>query len=135
MKRKTLLFAIPLLTLTLTLTLTLAMTLAMTPALAPAADAPVTPAAPAIAAPAAMDGATLFVKKTCIACHGKDAKTPILPIYPKLAGQSADYAYNQMNDIKSGARNNGQTAAMKGVMHLVSEEEMRTIANWLATLQ
>jgi len=84
---------------------------------------------------AADDGPTLYVKKTCVACHGKDAKSPILPTYPKLAGQSADYTYNQMNDIKSGARNNGQTAAMKGVMHLVSEEEMRTIANWLATQQ
>ena len=81
------------------------------------------------------DGATLFAKKTCIACHGKDAKAPILPTYPKLAGQNADYAFNQMKDIASGARNNGQTAAMKGVMHLVSDQEMRTIADWLATLQ
>jgi cytochrome c len=82
----------------------------------------------------ALDGAELYVKKTCIACHGKDANTPILPIYPKLAGQNADYAYNQMMDIKSGARSNGQTAAMKGVMHLVTEEEMRALADWLATL-
>ena len=82
-----------------------------------------------------LDGAKLFVTKTCVACHGKDAKSPIRPIYPKLAGQSADYAFNQMKDIASGARNNGQTAAMKGVMHLVNEEEMRAIANWLATLQ
>lgn len=83
----------------------------------------------------ALDGAELYVKKTCVACHGKDAKTPILPIYPKLAGQNPDYAYNQMLDIKSGARANGQTAAMKGVMHLVSDEELRTIADWLATLK
>ncbi|UHD18301.1 c-type cytochrome [Thiocapsa bogorovii] len=82
----------------------------------------------------AMDGAELYVTKTCVACHGKDAKTPLLPIYPKLAGQSPDYAYNQMVDIKSGARSNGMTAAMRGVMHLVNEEEMRAIANWLATL-
>jgi len=84
---------------------------------------------------AADDGPTLYLKKTCVACHGKDAKSPILPTYPKLAGQSAEYAFNQMNDIKSGARNNGQTAAMKGIMHLVSDEEIRTIADWLATLQ
>ncbi len=106
MRYQTLLFALPLLTL----------------AFAPAVQA-------------ADDGPTLFVKKTCVACHGKDAKTPILPTYPKIAGQNADYAFNQMNDIKTGARNNGQTAAMKGIMHLVSEEEMRTVANWLATLQ
>jgi cytochrome c len=42
--------------------------------------------------------------------------------------------YNQMVDIKSGARSNGQTAAMKGVMGLVNEAEMRTLADWLATL-
>ncbi len=76
----------------------------------------------------------LVKSKTCWSCHGKDAKTPIMPVYPKLAGQNADYAYNQMLDIKSGARSNGQSAAMKGVMGLVSEEEMRTIADWLSTL-
>lgn len=83
----------------------------------------------------AADGAALFMSKTCWSCHGKDAKTPIMPVYPKLAGQNADYAYNQMKDIKSGARNNGQTAAMKGVMGLVSDEEMRAIADWLGSLQ
>ena len=83
----------------------------------------------------AQTGEELYMKKTCYSCHGKDAKTTILPIYPKLAGQNADYAYNQMLDIKSGARSNGQSAAMKGIMHLVNEEEIRAIADWLATLQ
>lgn len=81
----------------------------------------------------ALDGAALFQSKTCWSCHGKDAKTPILPVYPRLAGQSAGYALQQMKDIKSGARANGQSAAMKGVMGLVSDEEMAAIADWLAT--
>ncbi len=81
------------------------------------------------------DGANLFMSKTCWSCHGKDANSPIMPVYPRLAGQNADYAYNQMQDIKSGARSNGQAAAMKGVMGLVSDEEMRAIADWLATLK
>ena len=81
------------------------------------------------------DGADLYKKKTCWSCHGKDANSPIMGMYPKLAGQNADYAYNQMKDIKSGARNNGQTAAMKGVMGLVNDAEMREIADWLATLK
>ena len=80
-------------------------------------------------------GADLYKKKTCWSCHGKDAKSPIMKMYPKLAGQNADYAYNQMKDIKSGARDNGQTAAMKGVMGLVNDAEMREIADWLATLK
>lgn len=79
----------------------------------------------------AADGAELFKTKTCIACHGADGKAPIMPIYPKLAGQNEQYLLGQMKDIKSGARNNGQTAAMKGVMHLVSDEEMGAIAAWL----
>jgi cytochrome c len=82
----------------------------------------------------ALDGAQLYKTKTCFSCHGKDAKTPILPIYPKLAGQNAAYAAQQMKDIKSGARANGMSAAMKGVMHLVNDEEIEAIADWLATL-
>lgn len=80
----------------------------------------------------ALDGAKLFQDKTCWSCHGKDAKTPIMPVYPKLAGQNADYALQQMKDIKSGTRANGQSAAMKGVMGLVSEDEMKAIADWLS---
>ncbi|MCU7830823.1 MAG: c-type cytochrome [Candidatus Thiodiazotropha sp. (ex Myrtea sp. 'scaly one' KF741663)] len=82
----------------------------------------------------AADGAELYKVKTCWACHGKDANTPIMPTYPRLAGQNADYAFNQMKDIKAGIRSNGQAAAMKGVMGLVSEDEMRAIADWLSTL-
>ena len=37
-----------------------------------------------------------------------------------------------MKDIKSGARNNGQTAAMKGVMHLVNDDEIKAISDWLS---
>jgi len=88
------------------------------------------------AAPAAdtSAGAVLFKTKTCFTCHGADGKTPLLPNYPNLAGQSAEYALQQIKDIKSGARANGQTAAMKGIMHLVSDEEMELLAHYLSTL-
>lgn len=82
----------------------------------------------------AADGATLYKTKTCSACHGKDAKTPLMPNYPKIAGQNSAYTLQQMKDIKSGARNSGQAASMKGVMHLVTDEEMQVLADYLATL-
>ncbi|MCB1803397.1 MAG: c-type cytochrome [Gammaproteobacteria bacterium] len=85
-------------------------------------------------AASALDGAQLYKTKTCFSCHGMDAKKTILPTYPKLAGQNAAYAAQQMRDIKSGARSNGQSAAMKGVMHLVNDEEIDAIAQWLSTL-
>ncbi|MDT3737071.1 MAG: cytochrome c [Denitratisoma sp.] len=83
----------------------------------------------------ALDGAKLYQEKTCVACHGKDAKKPLTPNYPKLAGQNAAYAEQQMKDIKSGARANGQSAAMKGVMHLVSDEEIKALAEYLSKLK
>jgi cytochrome c len=88
-------------------------------------------------AASALDGAKLYTSPTkggCSACHGKDAKTPLLPMYPKLAGQNAAYIVQQMNDIKSGARNNGMTAAMKGIMHMVNDEEIKAIAEYLSGL-
>lgn len=88
-----------------------------------------------LTASAAADGAALYKSKTCVACHGKDGNSPIMPTYPKIAGQNQAYLLQQMKDIKSGARSNGQSAAMKGVMHLVSEEEMQALATYIAGLQ
>jgi len=83
----------------------------------------------------ALDGAKLYIEKTCVACHGKDGTKPLTPEYPKVAGQNAKYAERQMLDIKSGARANGNTAAMKGVMHLVSDAEIKALAEYLSKLK
>lgn len=100
------------------------------------AAAPVAAAAPAAAvatAPAA-DGAGLYVAKGCVACHGADAKSPIMPLYPRIAGQSTVYLTTQMADIKSGTRSNGQSVVMKGIMASVSEAEITAIAGYLSGL-
>ena len=80
------------------------------------------------------DGEKLYQTKTCSTCHGKDGKSPIMPMYPKIAGQNQAYTLQQLKDIKSGARNNGQTAAMKGVMHMVSDDEMQALSEYIATM-
>ncbi|MCK5918921.1 MAG: cytochrome c4 [Cocleimonas sp.] len=85
-------------------------------------------------ASAELDGAKLFTDKTCHSCHGKDASTPILPIYPSIAGQGKEYLAQQIKDIKSGKRTNGRSDAMKGVMHLVSDDEIDAIALYLSKL-
>lgn len=81
-----------------------------------------------------LEGAELYTNKGCAACHGPDGQMPIMSTYPKLAGQNREYAVAQMGDIKSGARNNGLSVVMKGILHMVSDEEMSTIASWLASL-
>ncbi len=79
-------------------------------------------------------GAELYTQRTCVACHGPDAKTPLLPDYPRLAGQNEAYLLLQMRDIKSGARANGNTPAMFGVMGLVTDEELVVLAKYLSEL-
>lgn len=81
------------------------------------------------------DGAALYLEKTCIACHGKEGKKPLTPAYPKIAGQNAVYIEAQMKDIKNGVRTNGSSAAMKGVMHLVSDDEIKELAQYLSKLK
>jgi cytochrome c len=80
-------------------------------------------------------GAKLYAEKTCLACHGKDGKKTLTKDYPKIAGQNAKYAERQMLDIKSGARANGSSAAMKGVMHLVSDDEIKVLAQFIEQMK
>ncbi|MCP3663558.1 MAG: cytochrome c [Gammaproteobacteria bacterium] len=108
------------------------------PASAPAAEttvaaAPAESATPAPAA-AASPGATLYVAKGCAGCHGADAKSPIMPVYPKIAGQSMEYIDFQMKAIKDGSRANGQSVVMKGIMAGVSEADIAALAEYLGAL-
>lgn len=89
----------------------------------------------AVSAPAMADGAKLYAEKTCVACHGPKGNKPLMPDYPKIAGQNAKYAERQMLDIKNGVRTNGNSAAMKGVMEIVSEAEIKELAAYIATLK
>jgi cytochrome c len=86
----------------------------------------------------AADGKKLFM--TCTACHGKDGKSPIMPTYPKIAGQNKEYVLQQIKDIMSGARANGQSMAMKGVLVTpegkprFSDAELEVLADYVSKL-
>lgn len=82
----------------------------------------------------ALDGEQLYVDKNCIACHGAEGRVPVMAAYPKIAGQNAPYMVAQMKDIKTGSRSHSHTAPMKNVMHLITDEEMQLVAEWLAKL-
>ena len=81
----------------------------------------------------AADGAALYKAKICHSCHGETPNMPIMPVYPKLAGQNAPYLLQQMKDIRDGKRNNGLSVAMKAVVGSVTDEELQAIADWLST--
>lgn len=82
---------------------------------------------------ASADGAALYTAKMCNTCHGADAKTPIMPTYPKLAGQNSDYLVQQVKDIRDGARTNGMSAVMKPLVAALTDAEIKEISDWIAT--
>ena len=80
----------------------------------------------------APEAARLYLERGCVGCHGEDGRTPLNANYPKIAGQTEAYLYNQMRDIKSRQRDSVLSPLMSGIMAGVSEEEIKRLAEWLA---
>lgn len=88
----------------------------------PAAAAPAGPAKPDLA-----KGEASYA--VCAACHGADGNSTT-PTFPKLAQQHPQYTVKQLQEFKSGKRNN---AVMKGFATALSDADMQNIAAWLAS--
>lgn len=69
-----------------------------------------------------------IANQICAACHGADGNSP-LPMNPSLAGQHPEYLFKQLNEFKSGSRNN---AVMMGMVAGLSGEDMRNLAAYYA---
>ena len=67
----------------------------------------------------------------CVACHGQDGASGILPDYPNLAGQNARYLLEQMRMIKSGER---AAPLMAGQLDRLSEDDLAALAAHYAAL-
>ena len=65
----------------------------------------------------------------CTACHGSDGNSPS-NLYPKLAGQHAPYLVKQLQEFKSGAR---QDPIMAGMVAALSEQDMQDLAAYYST--
>ncbi|WP_329741687.1 c-type cytochrome [Dyella sp. A6] len=65
----------------------------------------------------------------CGACHGMDGNSTD-PQYPKLAGQNAQYIVHQLENFKSGKR---QNPIMLGMATPLSAQDMRDIAAYFAS--
>lgn len=76
-------------------------------------------------------GARAYAQNACGSCHGPTGAEPIVPAYPKIAGQSRQYLINQMHDIKSGDRDNGASIAMRGLVANLGDDQIVAIADYL----
>lgn len=64
----------------------------------------------------------------CAACHGMDGDG-ILPEYPNIGGQYADYLYRTLKAYQSGERAN---AIMAGQVSRLSDRDLRDLAAYYA---
>lgn len=74
----------------------------------------------------------------CAACHGTDGNS-LVPMYPKLAGQSASYLVKQLADFKLGMTSAGKSGrvdpVMGGMAMTLSEQDMADVAAFYAGQQ
>ena len=84
--------------------------------------------APKAAKPDLVKGEASFTA-VCAACHGADGNSAIAA-NPKLSQQPPEYLVKQLQEFKSGKRNN---AIMKGFATALSDDDMRNIAYWLTS--
>ncbi|MFC0117711.1 c-type cytochrome [Pseudoalteromonas xiamenensis] len=73
---------------------------------------------------------------TCAACHGPDGNAPVA-MYPKIAGQHADYIYKQLKDLKLGMTSGGKEGRMDPVMSgmamPLSDQDMKDLAAYFSS--
>jgi cytochrome c553 len=67
----------------------------------------------------------------CGTCHGADGNSPIMPDYPKLAGQPHDYLEKALRDYKAGKRKNPLMAPMA---QNLSKEDIKDLAAYFSSL-
>ncbi len=94
---------------------------------AAASPAPTVASAPTVAAKPDLAKAEATYNAVCVACHGVDGNSAVAA-NPKLAQQHPQYLIKQLQEYKSGKRNN---AVMKGFATLLSDEDMRGMAYFM----
>ena len=77
--------------------------------------------------------AELVAKGACTSCHGANLNKPMVPGYPKIAGQYKDYVYVALKSYKTEnlatwGRNNG---VMGGIAKQFSLEELKELAAYV----
>ena len=88
--------------------------------------------AAAVGAVAADAAAGKEKSQLCAACHGPDGNSPMMPEYPKLAGQPADYLEKALRDYKKGARKNPM---MMPTAQGLSKQDIKDLAAYYASLK
>ncbi|MBU3586266.1 cytochrome c [Polynucleobacter sp. 31A-FELB] len=88
-------------------------------------------------AASAEKGQALVEKANCASCHGAGLNAPILPAYPKLAGQYSDYLYYALRAYQVGGSNaqfGRNNAVMSSQVQAFSDADLHDIAAYISKL-
>jgi len=88
-------------------------------------------------AASAEKGMALVEKANCAACHGANLNAPILPAYPKLAGQYSDYLYYALKAYKVGNANpqyGRNNAVMSSQVQAFNDADLQDMALYISKL-
>lgn len=79
---------------------------------------------------------TLVAKGACVSCHGDNFSKPLMPNYPKIAGQHADYLFVALKSYKTeGNPTWGRgNPIMGGVAKQFSNAELKELASYVSSL-
>ena len=80
--------------------------------------------------PETLRAARAVAVTTCSTCHGPQGRS-IVPKFPRLAGQTAQYLLKQLHAFHSNTRD---VAVMHGVTTGLSADNMSDVAAYLASL-
>ncbi|WP_416306771.1 c-type cytochrome [Neptunicella sp. SCSIO 80796] len=73
---------------------------------------------------------------TCAACHGADGNSPV-DMYPKLAGQHAEYIIKQLHEFKQASESNGEEGrndpVMNGMAAPLSDQDIEDLAAYFSS--
>jgi cytochrome c553 len=70
---------------------------------------------------------------SCSGCHYPDGMGT--PRFPRIAGQHAEYTYQQMKDFASGRRENDRGLAMQSVASRMNDQQMKAVAEYVAGMK
>ncbi len=80
--------------------------------------------------------AELLKKANCASCHGENYSKPIVPNYPKIAGQHADYLYVALKAYQTDGNPlvGRKNPIMGGMARQYTHAELKEMAIYLASL-
>jgi cytochrome c553 len=70
----------------------------------------------------------------CSACHGPNGNGGSLSGFPDISGQHTDYTIAQLKAFRSGQRHNDMNGMMRDIAMKLTDDDMTTLANYLAGL-